>query len=119
MEQLRFNVPELDKHSLLHALCRHIGQARGISAGDLVRSVCGDTSPAQERRMRHLVEELRREGHHICAHPQHGYFLAANDKELLRTCEFLYQRAMCSLGQVSAMRRVSLPDLRGQLRLPT
>lgn len=32
---------------------------------------------------------------------------------------YLYRRAMTSLAQVSAMQRVSLPDLRGQIHLPT
>jgi hypothetical protein len=31
---------------------------------------------------------------------------------------FLYHRAMTSLKQVAAMKRVSLPDFRGQLNLP-
>ena len=119
MEQMELNAVELDKESLLHALSRHIGHDKGISAGGLVTAICGDTSPGQERRLRHLVQELREQGHHVCAHPQHGYFIAANDEELVQTCEFLYHRALCSLGQISAMRRVSLPDLRGQLRLPT
>jgi hypothetical protein len=35
------------------------------------------------------------------------------------TCNFLYDRAMTSLRQIATMRRVSLPDLRGQLHLPT
>ena len=98
---------------------RHIGQQNGSTASDLVRAICGTTSPGKERRLRHLVQELREQGHHVCAHPQTGYFLAATDEELDQACEFLYGRAMCSLKQISAMRRVSLPDLRGQLRLPT
>lgn len=110
---------ELDKTLLLQTLSRHIGHENGISAGELVIAMCGSTSASDERYMRKLVQELREEGHHVCAHPQHGYFIAGNDEELLQTCEFLYGRAMCSLGQISAMRRVSLPDLRGQLRLPT
>jgi hypothetical protein len=68
--------------------------------------------------VRKAIEELRREGHRICATPETGYFMAANDDELDRTCGFLYARAMTSLTQVAAMKRVALPDLRGQLRLP-
>jgi hypothetical protein len=44
--------------------------------------------------------------------------LAATEEELNRTCLYLHDRAMTSLRQVAAMKRVSLPDLRGQLRLP-
>jgi hypothetical protein len=44
--------------------------------------------------------------------------LASTSAELDSTCEFLFGRSMTSLRQVSAMRRVTLPDLRGQLGLP-
>ena len=74
-------------------------------------------SAADQRRLRRLIAELRAEGHHICAHPETGYFIARDEADLDHTCRFLYERAMCSLSQVAAMKRVSLPDLAGQLRL--
>lgn len=105
---------------VLAALTPHTGGEHGVRACDLVREICsGETSPALERQLRHVIEDLRGEGHHICGTPAQGYFIAANDAELLSTCKFLYDRAMSSLKQVAAMRRVSLPDLAGQLRLPT
>ncbi len=110
---------ELDKSNLLSALCRHIGRAQGVTAARLVTEICGTDGAEHRRRLRYLVQDLREEGHHICAHPKHGYFIAETDEELQETCIFLYNRAMCSLTQVAAMKRVSLPDLRGQLRLPT
>lgn len=91
-----------------------------MRAQDLVREVLGgETSLALERDLRYIIEELRRNGHHVCGHPSAGYFIAANDAELIRTCDFLYHRAMTTLSQIAAMRKVALPDLRGQLRLPT
>lgn len=78
----------------------------------------GRTGSDIERHVRRVIEALRRQGVPICGRPGHGYYLASTDAELLDTCEFLYSRAMTTLTQVSAMRRVSLPDLRGQLRLP-
>jgi hypothetical protein len=54
----------------------------------------------------------------VCGHPSTGYHLAGTAAELDRTCEFLFGRSMTSLKQVSAMKRVTLPDLRGQLGLP-
>lgn len=119
MKEQALFAQELDEGLLLQALSRHVGHENGCSASDLVRMICGTTNPAKERRLRSLVQELREVGHHVCAHPQHGYFIAATAEELDQTCEFLYGRAMCSLKQISAMRRVSLPDLRGQLRLST
>jgi len=111
--------PLLTRDAILAVLSRHIGEERGIPIARLVRIATGGLStPALERTARRLIEELRRDGQHICAHPTSGYFIADTEAELVRTCQYLYSRAMCSLEQVAAMRRVSLPDLRGQLRLP-
>lgn len=94
------------------------GEAHGVSAEMLIRQMAGIPDEASLRRLRQVVEALRRAGHRVCAHPAHGYYLASTDDELDRCCSFLLERAMTSLRQVSAMRRVALPDLRGQLGLP-
>jgi len=108
----------IDKHSVLAALSQHIGKARGLSAKDLVAQITWErATDAQCRMLRHVIEELRHEGHHICAHPSNGYFIAANSQELNEACEFLLSRAMTSLHQISKMKKVSLPDLHGQLGL--
>ncbi len=110
----------LDRHALLEALRNHIGRRQGVTATALCREALGhEPAPADERNLRTVVEELRSEGHHICAHPRDGYYIAAEPDELDETCGFLYARAMSSLKQIAAMKRVSVPDLRGQLRLPT
>lgn len=103
---------------VLDALGDHTGAANGITARDLVAKLCGFSTGAGERHLRHVIEALRRQGHRICAHPSRGYFLAETDAELDESCEFLFGRAMTSLQQISAMKRVALPDLRGQLQLP-
>lgn len=111
---------ELTTDTLLVALRAHIGRANGVTAAALCRQVLGhEPDPAHERTLRDLVTELRRAGHHVCAHPSHGYFIAATAEELDETCLFLHARAMSSLQQIAAMKRVSLPDLHGQLKLPT
>lgn len=94
-----------------------VGEAQGCTAEALVLAISGRRSAADERRLRLMIEALRHAGHRVCAHPAHGYYLAQNDDELDRCCDFLLDRAMTSLRQVSAMRRVALPDLRGQLGL--
>jgi hypothetical protein len=106
---------------VLTALRHHIGEDNGVTAASLVAEMTGRASndAFAERLLRAHVTALREEGHHICAHPARGYFIAATDEELQETCEYLYSRAMTSLKQVAAMKRVSLPDLRGQLHLPT
>lgn len=111
---------ELTLDTLLAALRQHIGRRHGVTATALCREVLGSTpTSADERRLRELVVELRRAGHHVCAHPRDGYFLADTAEELQETCAFLHSRAMASLEQESAMKRVSIPDLVGQGRLPS
>ena len=106
------------KDRLLQVLSHHIGADNGTSVSQLARAIVPVfPTPADERRIRHAIEELRAEGHHICAHPSTGYYIAETDDELDRTCTFLYRRAMTSLRQVAAMKRVSLPDLAGQLNI--
>jgi len=105
--------------AVLVALYEHTGQDQGVSARQLAQEIAGVfTCAGDERRLRTVIEQLRRDGHGICGTPETGYFIARNDDELVRTCNFLYARAMTSLAQIAAMRRVDLPDLRGQLRLP-
>jgi hypothetical protein len=106
---------------VLTELSHHIGQDNGIHVRDLVQRITGQmfTTEALARKVRQIVTDLRMEGNHICAHPAHGYFMAATPEELQDTCKFLYERAMSSLSQISRMKKISLPDLRGQLHLPT
>ncbi|MHB1273649.1 MAG: hypothetical protein ACYCZD_12945 [Rhodanobacter sp.] len=109
---------DITPDAVLAELRRSVGEARGQTAEQLVLAVTGFKRHADQRKLRQVIEALRMAGHRICAHPAHGYYLAANDIELDRACSFLFDRAMTSLRQVSAMKRVSLPDLRGQLGLP-
>jgi hypothetical protein len=104
--------------SVLGALRGRVGKANGCTARELVLSITGRFSTADERRLRKTIEALRTAGHPVCGRPETGYFLASTSAELDSTCEFLFGRSMTSLRQVSAMRRVTLPDLRGQLGLP-
>jgi hypothetical protein len=103
---------------VLAALRERRGVEAGISAREFVRVLTGDQGAGMERQLRSVIEALRTAGHGVCATPDTGYFLADNEDELDRTCEFLLARAMTSLRQIAGVKRVSLPDLRGQLRLP-
>lgn len=111
----------ITRHSLLAVLSRHIGAANGVSATRLVAEITGVAvrDAACERYLREIIVKLRLDGYHVCAWPEAGYFMAADEEELNRQCYWLHDRAMTSLLQVAAMKRVALPDLRGQLRLPT
>jgi hypothetical protein len=109
---------ELTPDSVLAVLQHCVGEARGRTAEELVRAVTGRSSLADQRKLRQVIEALRTAGHCICANPSHGYFMAATEAELDRECGFLLDRANTSIRQVAAMRRVAMPDLRGQLGLP-
>lgn len=112
---------QITPEKVLAALSRHIGKHRGVRADQLVNEVVDWRIPsaACQRQLRNVITELRRQGHHICGHPSTGYYMAKDDDELTATCEFLLQRALTSLEQISAMKKIALPDLRGQLKLPT
>lgn len=119
---MRSPLPQLGRehHLLLSVLSAHVGAPNGMTARDLTVAVnqVAAQDLISERQLRHLVVDLRMRGHHVCATPDSGYFMAANDCELLITCRFLFDRGMTGLRQVAAMQKVSLPDLAGQLRIP-
>lgn len=100
------------------ALADRVGALNGITARQLVLQLLGYYSQPGERHLRKVIEALRVAGHPVCATPHDGYFVAGSAHEIDATCLFLYSRAMTSLRQVAAMKRVSLPDFRGQLNLP-
>jgi len=97
---------------LLNALARHQGRERGIAAHALA-----DALQVNERRLRRLVSAAREMGVPVCGTPESGYFIARTADELEETCAFLQHRALHSLRALSRMRRVSLPELLGQLKL--
>lgn len=118
MSAEHFDRSMLNPAIVFDALADHRGADRGISARQLVFQLLGHFSESGERHLRTVVEALRGEGLPVCAHPSHGYYIAENATEIDQTCLFLYHRAMTSLKQVAAMKRVALPDFRGQLQLP-
>jgi biotin operon repressor len=98
---------------LLNVLSEHQGAANGISGRHLARRL-----RVPKREMRKLISQCRDEhGVAICGHPSTGYFMATTPDELHRSCAFLEHRALHSLRLLSRMKRVSLPDLLGQLKL--
>ncbi|MFT6552564.1 MAG: hypothetical protein ACJA1I_002620 [Zhongshania marina] len=112
---------QISPERVLQVLSRHIGEENGVTVTKLAQEIADSmlVSAGDERAVRAAVVELRKAGLHVCAHPGSGYYMARDEAELVRCCKYLFDRAMCSLEQVAAMRRESLPDLRGQLRLPT
>jgi biotin operon repressor len=99
---------------LVTLLSRHIGKGNGIGVKDIAQQI-----GTNERHVRTMVSDLRDDGHAVCGTPRHGYYIAATPEELEETCTFLRNRAMHSLGLESRLRRIPLPDLLGQLHVPT
>jgi hypothetical protein len=103
-----------NKHQALTTLQRHVGAGNGITAEALAVQLC-----TTKRHVRSLVTELRMEGIAVCGHPKTGYFIAATDTEVEDTCKFLRSRALHSLTLEASLRKLTLPDLLGQMRLKT
>jgi len=104
----------LDKHDVLRVLELCKGKAKGIDMDELLFRTGYAISA---RRARLHIEALRRDGHPICGVPLAGYYMARTAKELNEGCQFLRSRAMTSLVLEAAMRRVSLPELMGQITM--
>ena len=109
----------MDKSEVIEEIKKHLGARNGITAATLVANVTNNLFPreCELRKLRYCISQLRHEGHGICGTPESGYFMAENTDELNDTCEFLLSRAESSWQQVAAMKRVSVPTLRGQLTL--
>jgi hypothetical protein len=104
---------DINKVQVLDELQRHNGRDEGIHIRDLVARITGSLlgGDAEERKVRKLIEELRRDKYPICAHPDAGYYIAASKKELDETCAFLLARADTTVAQVAAMKNREAPDL--------
>ena len=95
----------------------HIGKGKGISAKEISAQL--GLIDKDNRAVRTLISYLRENGIAICGTPKDGYYIAATPEELKDTCDFLRGRAMHSLKLEANLRRIPLPDLLGQLHLPT
>lgn len=101
-------------HDLMAVMARHAGKNNGITCAKLAQHM-----NVQERHVRSLVSAAREEGIAICGHPSTGYYVAKTHEELTETTEFLIGRAKKSLHLASRLSNIPLPDLIGQLHLPT
>lgn len=114
MLQLKVSA-EMQRALLVQTLAtRHTGKTRGIKASELARelAIC-------ERELRKLISSAREDGVLIAGHPSTGYYIAATSDEVEQYCEFLIHRALHSLKLVSRAKNIGLPQLMGQLNLPT
>lgn len=73
----------------------------------------------QTRIIRSIIKELREDGKPIGikAGSNGGYFTARNDEELESTIQLFHHRAMSSLRQEAALKRISFSELLEQYEL--
>ncbi|HSH71573.1 MAG TPA: hypothetical protein VK974_00825 [Methylophilaceae bacterium] len=96
----------------IEVMANHIGKANGIRGEDLAEKL--DIHP---RILRNLTGLAIEKGISVCGQPNTGYYIAMNAKEVEETCQFHRSRAMHELVKESRLRKVSLADLLGQMKL--
>lgn len=117
-----------DRHELkerIRAILKHhAGPARCITMTALHAEATGEIIVPrrrydQTRITRSIVEQLRREGCPIGnkGGRDGGYFWARNDGELTQTIAVFHGRAMSSLGQEAALKRVNCGELLRQYEI--
>lgn len=112
------------KRAVGEILDRHRGPQRAITMVALFRQATGEVVIPnrrydQTRIVRSVVEQLRREGRPIglVSGRGGGYFVAQSDTELQPTIDWFHSRAMSSLQQEAALKRITFGELLQQYRL--
>lgn len=121
MEHPSQNVRVSDKfrNRLYRELYKHVGKQNKIGMAELYSRVyrqpwanrINDT-----RALRYLITELRNDGVPICS-DRHGYWLASAGSELDDYCRRVRTQALKKLRQEARLRKMTLPQLVGQLSL--
>ncbi|MDZ7831653.1 MAG: hypothetical protein U5L07_07860 [Desulfobacterales bacterium] len=116
---------QMFKSTLLQVMTEHVGRENAIGMGELYdRVICEPWTHRinDTRYLRKLLTELRRDGVPICSSASReggGYYLAAAGSELARYCENLHRRALSLLSREARLKKMTLPELVGQLSLET
>jgi len=108
---------------LLQVLTRHVGEEKAVDAGTLYAEVYGErvkNKINQTRAMRTLITALRNKGVPIgstSAQTGGGYYLCRAGSELSAFCDRLTRRALTTLSMVAKVKKMSMPELLGQMKL--
>jgi hypothetical protein len=111
------------RNRLQTALCSHVGEINAISMPALYEAVFyrpWDERINDTRALRHLITAMREEGIPICSTSSMtggGYYLAAGTSELVDYLRKTERRALLILMRNSKIKKVSLPEYLGQLKL--
>lgn len=108
------------RDALLRAMLINSMSAQNKGAGCGVKAeLLAARLGVNERTLRSLISAAREDGTAIVGTPETGYYIAQTPAELEQCCAFLRSRAMHSLRIESRLRNIPLPELLGQLHLPT
>jgi hypothetical protein len=108
---------------LYSVMLAHVGPNQKIGMGELFETVF--EKPYHHRindtkLLRKLITEMRRDGQPVLSDSSAthgGYWISASGSELNAYCEKGKRRALRILGRISRMKKVSLGDYLGQMRL--
>lgn len=122
VEEKKVDTPET-RAKLLSILTMHIGETNAISMGELYERVFEEkwrNKVNDTRKIRSLINKLRSEGIAVCSTTNQnngGYYLAAAGSEVNDYLRRLERRALRILWRISKIKKISLPELLGQMRL--
>ena len=108
---------------ILLILSQHVGEEKAIDMGELYSRVFNEAYTNKinhTRRLRMVITALRRKGVPIgstSAKNSGGYYLVRAGSELDAYCRRLRGAALNKLWMEARMRKISMPELLGQMQL--
>lgn len=108
---------------VLKIMAHHHGRANAIGMGELYVSVYGEPWAHRindTRKLRKVILALQRDGVPICSHSDArggGYYLASVGTDLEDYLHRRHTRALKILALEARLRRLTLPELLGQMSL--
>jgi hypothetical protein len=109
--------------TLMLEMSRHVGRSKMVGMGELYERVFSESWAHRindTRRLRMLVTDLRGQGVPIVSVTSSsggGYYLASAGSELTGYCRRLRNSALKKLVMEARLRKMSLPELMGQMAL--
>jgi biotin operon repressor len=106
----------MPKHDRLLAVLSkdHIGRDKAVNGESLATQM-----GCKVRTIRTLVLKLRENAVAVCGRPETGYYIAETAEEVDATCRLLEAHGLHQLTVAARMRKTTLPELLGQMKLST
>lgn len=123
MEKKKITKQDIDqaKLRLYMIMLQHIGPSQKIGMGELYEQVFGrpwNNRINDTRQIRMLITQMKKEGQAVMSSSSStngGYWIAASGSELDAFVKKDKLRALKILSRISNMKKVSLPELMGQM----